>query len=150
METLCGWQLLYHQKECCQLLSYYTQFHRPTYLIHYWGGIWPTDHFLRYFGFQQGWHDHHRCISQSNPHRQIIKLDFSSHNDKGRKISTAETLLHRVIKLPGTSQGKNAEINHVTDALRVNNYPSYVISNILKLRYTFRGVLRTSDVARPV
>ena len=51
-------------------------------------------------------------------------LDFSSHHDKRHKISTAETLLHRAIKLPSTSQGKNAEINHVTDALRVNNYPS--------------------------
>ena len=52
------------------------------------------------------------------------------------KISIAETLLHRAIKLPNTSQGKNAEINHVTDALRVNNYPSYVISNILKRKFS--------------
>ena len=58
-------------------------------------------------------------------------LDFSSHHDKRHKISTAETLSH-----PSTSQGKNAEINHVTDALRVNNYPSYVISNILKRRFS--------------
>ena len=35
-----------------------------------------------------------------------IYLDFFSHHDKGHKISTAETPLHRVIKLPGTSQGK--------------------------------------------
>jgi len=33
-------------------------------------------------------------------------LDFSSHHDKHHKISTAETLLHCAIKLPGTSQGK--------------------------------------------
>ena len=63
-------------------------------------------------------------------------LDFSSHHDKRHKISRAETLLHRAIKLPSTSQGKNAEINHVTDALRVNNYPSYVISNILKRKFS--------------
>ena len=44
-------------------------------------------------------------------------LDFSSHHDKRHKISTAETLLHRAINLPNTSQGKNTEINHVTDAL---------------------------------
>ena len=29
-----------------------------------------------------------------------------------------------------------AEINHITDALRVNNYPSYVISNILKRKFS--------------
>ena len=46
-----------------------------------------------------------------------------------------QRLLHRAIKLPSTSQGKNAEINHVTDALQVNNYPSYVISNILKRKF---------------
>ena len=39
-------------------------------------------------------------------------------------------------KLPSTSQGKKTEINHVTDALRVNNYPSYVISNILKRKFS--------------
>ena len=63
-------------------------------------------------------------------------LDFSSHHDKRHKISTAETLLHRAIKLPSTSQGKNTEINHVTDALRVNNYPSDVISSILKRKFS--------------
>lgn len=36
------------------------------------------------------------------------------------------------IKLPSTLQGKNTEINHVIDALRANNYPSFVISNTLK------------------
>ena len=63
-------------------------------------------------------------------------LDFSSHHDKRHKISTGETLLHRAINLPNTSQGKNTEINHVTDALRVNNYPSYVVSNILKRKFS--------------
>ena len=63
-------------------------------------------------------------------------LDFCSHHDKRHKISTAETLLHRATKLPSTTQGKNIEINHVTDALRVNNYPSYVISNILKRKFS--------------
>ena len=63
-------------------------------------------------------------------------LDFSSHHDKRHKISTAEALLHRAVKLPSTSQRKNTEINHVTDALRVNNYPSYVISNILKWKFS--------------
>ncbi|XP_068735283.1 uncharacterized protein [Montipora capricornis] len=63
-------------------------------------------------------------------------LDFSPHHDKRHKISTAETLLHREIKLPSTPQGKNTEINHVFDALQANNYPSFVISNILKRKFS--------------
>ena len=63
-------------------------------------------------------------------------LDFSSHHDKRHKISTAETLLHRAIKLPSTPQGKNTEINHVIDALPANNYPSHVISNILRRKFS--------------
>ena len=50
---------------------------------------------------------------------------FSSHHDKRHKINTAETLLHRAIKLPSTPQGENTEINHVFDALQANNYPSF-------------------------
>ena len=34
------------------------------------------------------------------------------------------------------SKQNNTEVNHVTDALRVNNYPSYVISNILKRKFS--------------
>ena len=45
-------------------------------------------------------------------------LDFFSHHDKRHRISTAETLLHRVSNLPSTAQRKNAvKLNHVTDAL---------------------------------
>ena len=54
-------------------------------------------------------------------------LDFFSHHDKRHMISTAETLLHRA-----TKQGKETELIHVTDALRSNNYPQNVISNILR------------------
>ena len=63
-------------------------------------------------------------------------FDFASHHDKSHKISTAETLLHRATKLPSTAQGKNTEINHVTDALLSNNYPSDIISNILKRKFS--------------
>ena len=63
-------------------------------------------------------------------------LDFCSHHDKRHKISKAETLLYHATKLPSTWQGKNIEISHVTDALRVDNYPSYVISNILKRKFS--------------
>ena len=63
-------------------------------------------------------------------------LDFTSHHDKSHKISTAETLLHRATKLPSTAQGKNTEINHVTDALLANNYPSDIISNILNKKFS--------------
>ena len=59
-------------------------------------------------------------------------LDFFSHHDKRHKISTAETLLHRATNLPNTKQGKETELIRVTDALRINNYPQNVISNILK------------------
>ena len=62
-------------------------------------------------------------------------LDYFSHHDKSHKISTAETLLHRSTKLPNTAQGKNTEINHVTDAL-LANYPSDIISNILKKKFS--------------
>ena len=54
-------------------------------------------------------------------------FDFSSHHDKRHKINSAETLLHRAIKLSSTTQGNNTEINHVTETLRVNNYAFYVI-----------------------
>ena len=57
-----------------------------------------------------------------------------SHHGKDHKISTAETLLHRATNVPSTAQGKNTKINHVTDALRDNNFPS-IISNILKRKF---------------
>ena len=50
-------------------------------------------------------------------------LDFYSHHDKRHKISAAETLLYRANNLPNTKQGKETELTHVTDALRLNNYP---------------------------
>jgi len=71
--------------------------------------------------------DVYRKPTHTNRH-----LDFFSHHDKQHKISTAETLLHHATKLPRTKQGKEAELNHVTDALHSNNYPQNVISNILK------------------
>ena len=58
-------------------------------------------------------------------------LDFFSHHDKRHKISTDETLLHRATNLPNTKQGKETELIRVTDALRINNYPQNVISNIM-------------------
>ena len=63
-------------------------------------------------------------------------LDFASHHDKSHKISTAETVLNRATKLPSTAQGKNTEINHVTDVLLANNYNSDIISNILKRKFS--------------
>ena len=59
-------------------------------------------------------------------------LDFYSHHNKRHKISAAETLLCRATNLPNTKQGKETELTHVIDALRFNNYPQNVISNILK------------------
>lgn len=65
---------------------------------------------------------------------------------KRHTISTAETLLHRAKKLPSTEQGKNAELNHVTVALRSNNYPPHIISNILKKKSSTQ---RTSPIPTP-
>ena len=82
--------------------------------------------------------DVYRKPTHTNRH-----LDFFSHHDKQHKISTAETLLHHATKLPRTKQGKEAELNHVTDALHSNNYPQNVISNILKRKSSTR---RTNSI----
>jgi len=47
-------------------------------------------------------------------------LDFNSHHDKKRKVSTAATLLHRALNLPNASEGKEQELNHVHVALESN------------------------------
>ena len=73
-------------------------------------------------------------------------LDFFSHHHKRHKISTAETLLHRATNLPSTKQGKENELIHVTDALRSNNYPQNVISNILKKKSSTQ---RTNPMPTP-
>ena len=73
-------------------------------------------------------------------------LDFFSHHDKRHKISTAETLLHRATNLPNTKQGKETELIRVTDALRINNYPQNVISNILKKKSSTQ---RTNSIPTP-
>ena len=73
-------------------------------------------------------------------------LDFFSHHDKRHKISIAETLLHRATNLPSTKQGKETELIHVTDALRFNNYPQNVISNILKEKSSTQ---RTNSIPTP-
>ncbi|XP_068757388.1 uncharacterized protein [Montipora capricornis] len=73
-------------------------------------------------------------------------LDFFSHHDKRHKTSTAETLLHRATNLPSTKQGKEKELIHVIDALRSNNYPQNVISNILKKKSSTQ---RTNPIPTP-
>ena len=59
-------------------------------------------------------------------------LDYSSHHEKRHKIDTVFTLLNRAFNLPSTTDGKSKEIQHVTNALKVNGYPSSIIFNILK------------------
>ena len=73
-------------------------------------------------------------------------LDFYSHHDKRHKISAAETLLYRATNLPNKKQGKETELTHVTDALRFNNYPQNVISNILKKKSSTQ---RTNSISTP-
>ncbi|CAH3158687.1 unnamed protein product, partial [Pocillopora meandrina] len=38
-------------------------------------------------------------------------LDYNSHHDNKHKASTAATLLHRALKLPNSSEGKERELN---------------------------------------
>ena len=59
-------------------------------------------------------------------------LDFNSHHVLKHKLSTASTLLNRAINLLSTSEGVKKELNHVSNALKSNGYPSATISNILK------------------
>ena len=57
---------------------------------------------------------------------------FNSHHELKHKLSTASTLLNRAINLLSTSEGVKKELNHVSNALKSNGYPSATISNILK------------------
>ena len=57
-------------------------------------------------------------------------LDYNSHHDNKHKASTAATLLHRALKLPNSSEGKERELNRVYSALESNGYPSNFIKNI--------------------
>ena len=57
-------------------------------------------------------------------------LDFSSHHDKRHKISTAETLLHRAIKLPSTPQGKSSRNQPLLC------YFQYLIADIFQTTHT--------------
>ena len=59
-------------------------------------------------------------------------LDFYSHHEKKHKLSTATTLMNRVLNLPSTPEGEAKELIHVTDALKSNSIPQSDISNILK------------------
>ena len=67
-------------------------------------------------------------------------LDFFSHHDKRHMISTAENPEHDL------KQGKETELIHVTDALRSNNYPQNVISNILRKKSPTQ---RTNPIPTP-
>ena len=53
-------------------------------------------------------------------------------NNNFKMLGTASTLLNRAFNLPSTTDGKSKEIQHVTNALKANGYPSSIISNILK------------------
>ena len=85
--------------------------------------------------------DVYRKPTHTNGH-----LDIFSHHDKRHMISTAETLLQRASKLPSTKQGKETKLIHVTDALRSNNYPQNVISNILRKKSSTQ---RTNSIPTP-
>ena len=124
----------YHQKECCQRL------HTTLNSIDPHISFTIEEESDKQIAFLDTLVSHKDNTITTGVYRKATHtdryLDFSSDHDKRHKISTVETLLHRAIKLPSKSQGKNTEINHVTDALRVNNYPSYFISDILKRKFS--------------
>ena len=87
----------------------------------------------------------HNILNSIDPHISFTIEEESNHqiafldtlvsrenNTITTLTSTAETLLHPAIKLPSTAQERNTELNYVSDALRSNNCPPNVISNILK------------------
>ena len=61
-------------------------------------------------------------------------LDYTSHHDKNHKVSTALSLLYRAAILPNTNEGKQAENEHVIDALLTNGYPRNFIREVERKR----------------
>ena len=49
-------------------------------------------------------------------------LDYKSHHDKQHKVCTAQTLRNRAETLPNTTERKQQERKHITDALISNGY----------------------------
>ena len=58
-------------------------------------------------------------------------LDYNSHDQHKHKVSTAGTLIHRVLTLPKTEERRDNKLEYVKNALRTNNYPLRTINNII-------------------
>jgi hypothetical protein len=54
-------------------------------------------------------------------------LDFNSHHPMTHKRSVATTLLRRATSIPSNSQERDAELQHVKEVLKTNNYPDHFI-----------------------
>ncbi len=61
-------------------------------------------------------------------------LDYNSHHDKQHKISTAQNVLHRAVTLLNTTEGKQKEQKHVTNALVSNGYPRKFLQEVERKR----------------
>jgi hypothetical protein len=59
-------------------------------------------------------------------------LDFNSHHNIKRKISTARTLIHRAQTLPTKHTSKQDKLNNITTTLKCNGYPDKIIKQMLK------------------
>ena len=79
METLCLRQFRDYQEGRCLFLSQYSKRLRPQNIFHYW--TWKQIAFSDTLAsFQQELCCRHWCLSEVNPHKQILQIVFSSWN----------------------------------------------------------------------
>ena len=83
------------------------------------------------------------CVENLHTDRN---LDYTSHHEKKRKISTAATLLNRASNLPSTTDGEVKEVKHVRDAIKANGYPPPVIFNIPKKKNSTETILSPEEL----
>ncbi len=61
-------------------------------------------------------------------------LSFASHHPIAHKIAVIKTLFCRANSICGSDQDRNVERAHIRSALKMNGYPSRVISNAMRAR----------------
>ncbi len=61
-------------------------------------------------------------------------LSFASHHPIAHKIAVIKTLFCRANSICGSDQDRNIERAHIRSALKMNGYPSRVISNAMRAR----------------
>ena len=58
-------------------------------------------------------------------------LDYDSHHDYKRKISTATILINRSLTLPTDEESKKRELKRLSYALELNGYPRKLITSLI-------------------